>query len=865
MSNITPSLANSSIPGSPSKKKKPMARPPARGVVLGPMTMQESVDSISTVSTGSSSSSHFSHEKRTSTSHNRPPLRTTAVSSSTSAGSSSSSTGSSSLSTSSSAVLHLSKQGSTSGQGLNTGGGPSVRQSTTGSNHSSYHAGLVDERGYSEDDSDMDEATDRFIGHHPQRHSGDTTTYSKKKSRRHRRRRRGDRHSSDSNSSDSGRQPGLYGKAHIKGRYKIVRMILLTTSLMGLQFTWAVEMAYGTPFLLQLGLSKSLMSLVWLAGPLSGLVMQPIVGVLSDRCTSRFGRRRPFLAVGVAAVVCSFLCLGWCREIMAFVFGQDYAGLDVVTILMAVVSIYILDFAINCVQASCRTLIVDSLPSSQQEEAAAWASRLMGLGGIFGYFMGNVNLPEVLPAFGNTQIKGLCIVACLFLVFNVGLTCWAVTERVMVRATSSSSSTLSEFLGGFRTIFQSIRHLPLQIQPIPSHQHNTAPSPTLSSSGWWRQHKPRWLKLPIPWLTLPRMYTLSLALVSLSLLSTWIIQDIRGSTILFSLCGISWAVSMWAPFSILGEVISQQLQEQQHQERMRGSGGGGVETMFDADAHFDANQYTMQGVVVEDEEGQEEIRMVENKRYRPVEVHVDTSYHPTSSTVANTTQVRSRNSTPLTTPVLNVGEGDPWSHHPRSSNENHTVRGGHVHGSSSLASIDTVVSNTFKEDHAYHHRSEGIRSDEVGRDSMEEETLEGGDEDEEAQKLVQSQSSESSLPSHRRRDVDVEAQRGQNCDGSSIPSVGTSAGALLGIHNIYIVLPQFLVSFLSSLVFAAIDKGTDANKDSTGGATAEGVEGDQPADPNTIGVMLRFGGLMAGIAALLSLRLWRSPALGGRW
>ncbi|KAG0231446.1 hypothetical protein BGW41_002183 [Actinomortierella wolfii] len=690
---------------------------------------------------------------------------------------------------------------------------------------------------------------------------------------------------------------------------------------MGLQFTWAVEMAYGTPFLLQLGLSKSLMSLVWLAGPLSGLVMQPIVGVLSDRCTSRFGRRRPFLAVGVAAV------------------------LDVVTILMAVVSIYILDFAINCVQASCRTLIVDSLPSSQQEEAAAWASRLMGLGGIFGYFMGNVNLPEVLPAFGNTQIKGLCIVACLFLVFNVGLTCWAVTERVMVRATSSSSSTLSEFLGGFRTIFQSIRHLPLQIQrlcnvqffawmgwfpflfysstyvaeiytrekqgdqgsdgntespsaelndaavragsysllvysivslaasillpvfvspAIPLHQHNTAPSPTLSSSNWWRQHKPRWLKLPIPWLTLPRMYTLSLALVSLSLLSTWIIQDIRGSTILFSLCGISWAVSMWAPFSILGEVISQQLQEQQHQERMRGSGGG-VETMFDADSHFDTNQYTMQGVVVEDEEGQEEIRMVENKRYRPVEVHVDTSYHPTSSTVANTTQVRSRNSTPLTTPVLNVSEADPWSHHPRSSNENHTVRGGHVHGSSSLASIDTVVSNTSKEDHVYHHHSEGIRSDEDGRDSMEEETLEGGDEDEEAQKLVQCQSSESSLPSHRRRDVDVEAQRGQNGDGSSIPSVGTSAGALLGIHNIYIVLPQFLVSFLSSLVFAAIDKGTDANKDSTGGATTGGVEGDQPADPNTIGVMLRFGGLMAGIAALLSLRLWRSPALGGRW
>jgi solute carrier family 45 protein 1/2/4 len=58
----------------------------------------------------------------------------------------------------------------------------------------------------------------------------------------------------------------------------------------------------------------------------------------------------------------------------------------------------------------------------------------MGLGGIFGYFMGNINLPELIPVFGDTQIKGLCIVACLFLVLTVGLTCFTVTERVMVRA-----------------------------------------------------------------------------------------------------------------------------------------------------------------------------------------------------------------------------------------------------------------------------------------------------------------------------------------------------------------------------------------------------------------------------------------------
>lgn len=56
--------------------------------------------------------------------------------------------------------------------------------------------------------------------------------------------------------------------------------------------------------------------------------MQPVVGVLSDRCTSKLGRRRPFLIVGVTAVVVSFLCLGWCKEIMAAVFGAGYANVS---------------------------------------------------------------------------------------------------------------------------------------------------------------------------------------------------------------------------------------------------------------------------------------------------------------------------------------------------------------------------------------------------------------------------------------------------------------------------------------------------------------------------------------------------------
>ncbi|KAG0367234.1 hypothetical protein BGZ54_004191 [Gamsiella multidivaricata] len=735
-------------------------------------------------------------------------------------------------------------------------------------------------------------------------------------------------------------------------------MIFLTTALMGLQFTWSIEMAYGTPFLLQLGLSKSLMSLVWLAGPLSGLVMQPVVGVLSDRCTSKLGRRRPFLIVGVAAVVVSFLCLGWCRDIIRGIFGADYDNLENATILMAVGAIYILDFAINCVQASCRTLIVDSLPSSQQEAAASWASRLMGIGGIFGYFMGNVNLPQFIPAFGDTQIKGLCIIACLFLILTVGLTCLTVTERVMVRAAKTSGSSLDETLQGFKLVLRAIRYLPTRIQqlcnvqffawmgwfpflfysstyiaeiytreqtengnpvepdlpagqdpvngvqdaavragsfclliysivslggsiilplfvssadqistgshgPFSNSRSTSASENELGSmkrlSRWRRLRLPRWLSLPIPGLTLPKMYTMSLALVSFALVSTWYIHDLQGSTILFACCGVAWAITMWAPFSILGEVISQQMQEEQHQDRLRGTGqsqrGEMAEVLYQKDDEGEG-----------EDEG-EEIRMSESGRgrqYQPVRAResldepvtvAESKYKSSRPGVSNADSFRNRTSTPSPAAV----EGQSFA----------------------VGALGwTVSSDQDKPEARLDTNSE--------TDATSDDNYESGDDD---RRLVQKRSNHSrssrcsshSSHSHNGSTTDTRRsrtyshehrreQRNANGHGrgtggagrtssrtshSEPPSISaqstvevTSAGALLGIHNIYIVLPQFLVSFLSSLVFAAIEPRAD-------GAT-EG-ELDQPGNPETIGVMLRIGGIMAGIAALLSLKLWKQP------
>ena len=108
------------------------------------------------------------------------------------------------------------------------------------------------------------------------------------------------------------------GHPRIRGSTESIRLFLLTLSLIGLQFCWGTEQTYATPYLLALGLSKGKMSLVWIAGPLSGLIMQPIIGMISDKSTSRYGRRRPFMVGGTFAVAGCLLILGWAEDLVGW-------------------------------------------------------------------------------------------------------------------------------------------------------------------------------------------------------------------------------------------------------------------------------------------------------------------------------------------------------------------------------------------------------------------------------------------------------------------------------------------------------------------------------------------------------------------
>jgi solute carrier family 45 protein 1/2/4 len=134
-------------------------------------------------------------------------------------------------------------------------------------------------------------------------------------------------------------------------------LILLTISIGGLQIAWSVEMSNGSPYLLSLGISKSLMALVWIAGPLSGTLVQPYVGMLSDNCRVSWGKRKPFMIGGAVATIISLMFLAWTKEIVGgffsiFSVGADSDAVHYSVIVTAVLWVYVLDFAINTGRAS---------------------------------------------------------------------------------------------------------------------------------------------------------------------------------------------------------------------------------------------------------------------------------------------------------------------------------------------------------------------------------------------------------------------------------------------------------------------------------------------------------------------------------
>ncbi|CBF83623.1 hypothetical protein AN2982.2 [Aspergillus nidulans FGSC A4] len=372
------------------------------------------------------------------------------------------------------------------------------------------------------------------------------------------------------------------GSPSIKGRTESMRMALLTFSLLGLQFTWGIEMTC----------------------------------VIADRSRSKWGRRRPFMIGGSLIVTVCLLVLGWTTEIVG-VFVKDAEKAASVTIALAVLSIYAVDFAINVASSTSmcselnRRYVTYTL-------ATSWVRV-----GIFG------------TALGDTQFKQMTVIAALALLGAIAVTSYSVKERILITARDSDGKA-----GAFQVVTQLFRttmDLPPRIQAICWAQFwawiGWFPflfySTTWVGETYFRYEVPKDADRPVDMLgEVGRVGSLSLVVFSSitfissvllpfcvqspdtkrarftprpppgiaalltkfmkirpDLQTTWLISHVvfaatmifaplarsrAFATFLVAICGIPWAVSCWAPFAFMGVEINRLAMNPSQASRLSG-------------------------------------------------------------------------------------------------------------------------------------------------------------------------------------------------------------------------------------------------------------------------------------------------------
>ena len=164
----------------------------------------------------------------------------------------------------------------------------------------------------------------------------------------------------------------------IKARLSLLRIVEMNIGFFGLQFSFGLQQANMTPIYKFLGADEATMPLLWLAGPMTGLIVQPLIGAISDRTTSRFGRRTPYFLIG--AVICS-LCL----------LAMPYSP----TLWVAASLLWLLDAGNNVTMEPYRAYVADRLEPAQQPAGFLTQSAFTGLAQCASYAA-----PSVLAAAG---------------------------------------------------------------------------------------------------------------------------------------------------------------------------------------------------------------------------------------------------------------------------------------------------------------------------------------------------------------------------------------------------------------------------------------------------------------------------------
>ncbi|WP_439490048.1 MFS transporter [Algoriphagus sp.] len=218
---------------------------------------------------------------------------------------------------------------------------------------------------------------------------------------------------------------------------------------LGIQFGFALQGGFMSRIFQTLGADKDAIPFLWIAAPLTGLLVQPIVGYLSDHTWSpKFGRRKPFFFIGA---LFSTIAL----------FFAPYSS----ALWMAAGALWILDASINISMEPFRALVADKLPESQRSYGFVIQTLIIGIGtwvaSNLPWFMTTIGVPNTAaPGVVPDSVKYAFAVGALVLFTSILYTILTTDEYPPEDLEKFQTEKKKGFLQGIKEIFENISGMP---------------------------------------------------------------------------------------------------------------------------------------------------------------------------------------------------------------------------------------------------------------------------------------------------------------------------------------------------------------------------------------------------------------------
>jgi len=228
----------------------------------------------------------------------------------------------------------------------------------------------------------------------------------------------------------------------------------------GIQFGWGLQMGNMSSIYEYLGAREQDLPLLWLAAPLTGLLVQPIIGHASDRTWHRIlGRRRPYFLGGAIFASLALFLMPKCSALW-----------------MAAGLLWILDAAVNVSMEPFRAFVADLLPESQHTVGFAMQSVFIGLGSVLA-----AKLPGVLYGMGISRFTGpgQPIPETVHWAFNIGATVfilavlWTIFTTKEHPPTEEQRRAVEGEEGGLKEILKALKEMPPRMRELASVQFFT--------------------------------------------------------------------------------------------------------------------------------------------------------------------------------------------------------------------------------------------------------------------------------------------------------------------------------------------------------------------------------------------------------